>query len=89
MVFLSLLALVIAGIFAVFVPNKARVNAATGWRYIVVRWFHSLVWVFLAVAFLMQATENDTLKSLATVVGALGGLSYLVYVVTFSRLSSA
>jgi hypothetical protein len=87
MVFLSLISLVIAGIFAVFVPNKARVNATTGWRYFVVRWFHSLVWICLAVAFLMQATENETLKSLATVVGALGGLSYLVYVMTFSRLN--
>lgn len=85
--FLGIVALVIAGIFAVFVPGKDRVNTATGWRYPVARWFHSLVWVFLAVSFFMQAAGDDSLKALASPVAALGGITYLVYIVTFTRLA--
>jgi hypothetical protein len=77
-------ALVIAGVFAVVVPKKEKVNTAAGWRYIVLRWFHSLVWLFLAAAFFTAGDAN--LSALASPAAALGGITYLAYIVTFTRL---
>ena len=75
-------ALVIAGIFAVFVPRAEKVNALQGMRFVIVRWFHSLVWLLLALSFSLRAVQNETLNGLANPVAALAGLTYLIYMVT-------
>lgn len=85
MIIPSVVALVIAGIFAVFVPNRDKVMAAAGWRYLVLRWFHSLVWVLLALAFFMAATGDAALQPFVSPVGMLGGITYLIYIVTIMR----
>jgi hypothetical protein len=79
-------ALLVAGVFAVFVPNAEKVNAAEGVQFFIARWGHSLVWMLLAVSFLMRATQNETLVGLANPVSAAGGLMYLAFLVTFTRL---
>ena len=82
----ALVALIVAGVFAVFVPNMEKVSAATGLQYFIVRWGHSLVWVLLATAFVMFATQDQTLMAWANPVAAAGGLMYLVFTVNFLRL---
>lgn len=79
-------ALLVAGTFAIFVPNAKKVNAATGVQYFLARWGHSLVWVLLALSFLMYASGNDTLMSLAGPVGATGGILYFFFMVSFLRI---
>lgn len=75
-------ALVIAGIFAVFVPRADTVNSLQGTRFVVVRWFHSLVWLLLALSFFLRAVQNETSNGLANPLAALAGLTYLVYMIT-------
>lgn len=82
----GVVALLIAGVFAVFVPNAEKVNATEGFPYFIVRWGHSLVWVLLAISFFIAASGNKSLLTLANPIAAAGGLLYLVFIVTFLRL---
>jgi len=79
------LALAVAGVFVVFVPKAEKVNALQGLTFVIVRWFHSLVWLLLALSFFMRATENETLTAWANPVALAGGLVYLLYMVTMLR----
>lgn len=79
-------ALVVAGIFMVFVPGAEKVNALDGLRFVIARWFHSLVWVLLAASFFMRGTAHETMRELANPVAMLGGLAYVVYIVTFMQV---
>ena len=81
-------ALVIAGVFAVFVPRADKVNALQGVGFVIVRWFHSLVWLLLALSFFLRAVENETISRLANPLAALAGLTYLVYIYcTWSQIA--
>jgi hypothetical protein len=79
----GLMALCIAGLYAVFVPKKDKVIATTGARFFVVRWMHSLVWIVLALSFFLRATM---LATYADPVALLGGILYVVFIVIFVRL---
>jgi|GEM_PF-642801 len=78
-------ALVIAGIFAVFVPSADKVAALEGLPYIIVRWFHSLVWVLLAMSFFLRGTGKHSQQGLSNLTGMLGGLTYVVYFIMMTR----
>jgi hypothetical protein len=79
------LACIVALIFAFFVPNREAVMAVTGLQFIILRWFHSLVWVFLAASFFMRASGNASLLNFANPVALLGGITYAVYMLTMLR----
>ncbi|MDX1995066.1 MAG: hypothetical protein SF029_21980 [bacterium] len=79
-------ALLIAVVFAVFVPMADRVNAAVGMQFFIARWFHSLVWLLLAASFFMRAVGGN-LTNWANPVAALGGVTYLIFLVTLIGLS--
>ena len=82
----AIVALVIAGIFAVFVPSADKVAALEGMTFIIVRWFHSLVWVLLAISFFLRGTGNDSLRGASDLTAILGGLCYAVYLITSLRV---
>lgn len=75
-------AVIIAGVFAVFVPRSADVYTLRGLTFIIVRWFHSGVWVLLALSFFMRTLSNEAIKAWANPVAMLGGIGYLIYIVT-------
>lgn len=77
---------IVALAYVFIVPNSEKVLATTGLQFFIVRWFHSIVWVLLGISCLMRLSENETLLNWANPVAALGGITYLVYIVSFSRL---
>lgn len=79
-------ALVIAGVFVVVVPSADKVATLEGLNFIIVRWFHSLVWVLLAASFFMKGTGIEALKGASDIVGLLGGLCYAAYLITTVRV---
>jgi hypothetical protein len=81
------LALLVALVFAAFVPAPERVYAASGFTFVVARWFHSLVWLLLSLSFALRAFESAA--PLANPVAALAGVVYLVYLVTTLSLPAA
>jgi hypothetical protein len=82
------LACVVALIFVFIVPNEKAVLATSGLHFFVLRWFHSLVWVFLALSLFMRASRNQSLIKFANPVAMLGGICYAVYLVSFLQLPS-
>lgn len=77
--FFSILLLLVAILYAIFWP-KQIVNAKPRqpWEKFVLRWGHSLSWLFLALALVAWGSRNIPLASLLAI---LGGVSYLLYVV--------
>jgi hypothetical protein len=72
------LALVVAAVFVFFVSGAEKLNTAEGLTYFIARWFHSLVWLLLALSFVMRALSNETVRGLADPVAALAGITYLI-----------
>ncbi len=70
----------IAGLYMVFVPGRAKISTVTGWRFIVLRWFHSFVWDVLAISFFIRTTP---LEGLANPIALFAGVLYAVYIATF------
>jgi hypothetical protein len=79
-------ALVIGLVYIFFVPKAKKIYAAKGLHFVILRWFHSLVWLLLAFSFFMRASENNLLLEWASPVAILGGVLYFVYLITFIKL---
>jgi hypothetical protein len=71
----ALLALAVAVIF-VFVDTSA---GATGLRYVVVRWFHSLCWLLLALSALAMAGVTPLPANWAGALATSGGIVYAIF----------
>ncbi len=74
-------AFVVAIVFVFVVPRSADV---TGPEYLVLRWFHALVWVLLGLAALARQFL-PTNERLAGAVAQLALVVYVVYLITFVR----
>jgi hypothetical protein len=62
-----------------FVPTAAD---AAGLRWFVLRWFHTIAWVLLALAALARSKATWTPVEFAAPLGATGGLIYVVFMLT-------
>ena len=71
-------ALVVAAVY-VFVPTTGD---STGLYWFVLRWFHTIAWVFLALAALARSKVTGTPVEFAAPLGATGGLIYVVFMLT-------
>lgn len=83
------LALVVAVIFALFTPYQAALGAATGVSFLILRWGHSLVWVLIAVQFFLRAAGRPEWNGIANLIGAAGGITYLIFIVTLTSQRGA
>ena len=79
----GVIGLVVAGIFFYIAPREQ--GAMSQRKYIIVRWFHGLVWVLLAVSFFLRGTGNSMAISVADGVALMGGVVYLVYFIKTIR----
>jgi hypothetical protein len=77
----SVLALAALGIAVVylFIDTSA---GATGLRWLIARWTHSLCWLLLAVAALAMSKLTPLPAAWAGPIGATGGALYLAFIVT-------
>lgn len=67
-----------------FVWPRRRISENGGFRYLVLRWGHTLVWVLLAINFLLRGLSPSA-ASAADAFALSGGLAYLLFLVmTFS-----
>jgi uncharacterized membrane protein YGL010W len=77
----SILALVALGV-AVFYVVLDTSHGATGMSWIILRWFHSLCWLFLALAALARAQITPLPTAWAVPLAAAGGVTYAIFLVT-------
>ena len=73
------LALVIAVSYAFVWPQKAAI-AATGFRFFMLRWGHTLTWILLSINFLLRGL-SPSLNGVANIVALIGGLMYVLFMV--------
>lgn len=53
----GLICMAIAGLYAVLWPKPRPGQVRPAWAHLVLRWFHSLVWLLLAVACFLWALD--------------------------------
>jgi len=74
-------ALAIAVIYFFIFPQKAFPMSAADFRFLVLRYAHTLTWLLLAINFLLRRLSAD-FNGAANSVAAVGGLMYLLFLVT-------
>jgi hypothetical protein len=78
----GLLCLAIAAVYLAVWPRpsyKSGAPARPPWRQFVLRWFHSLVWVLLALACFVQSGQIAGGGAVGGALAVLAGLLYLVF----------
>lgn len=83
------LALIVAAVFVFVVPPADKVNAASGFQFVVLRWFHSLCWLLIALNFFMRAMGDGRFNGMANLLAAGGGIAYAVYMIAFVQAASS
>jgi hypothetical protein len=83
--FWGIVCLLVAGVFAVAWPRN-KVVLANRTRYIILRWGHSLVWVFLALSCFIRIPGNS---GLADLVAFLALPTYMIFLVTLTQKERA
>jgi len=75
------LCLLVAAIYLVIRPRQPAKDAAPRpiWRQVVLRWFHSLVWVLLAAACFVQALQLSRAPGIGSALALGALLAYLVF----------
>ncbi len=77
----SLLALIALGIALLYLVLDTS-NGATGLTWVILRWFHSLCWLLLALAALAMAQITPLPAAWAIPLAAAGGVAYAIFMVT-------
>ena len=77
----SALALVALGVMAVYLVLDTS-QGATGISWFILRWFHSLCWLLLALAAFSMARVTPMPADWARPLAIAGGLTYAVFMVT-------
>lgn len=78
--------LVVAISYMIFIlePTKGyNWSAQPVWRFIILKWFHSLVWVLLATACLLMQWKGEQGTTLAKSISLMSLLIYLLYLLFF------
>jgi hypothetical protein len=76
----GLLCVAVAVIFIVIWPRGKRPGKARGLQSLILRWFHALVWVLLAMSFLLRDGKVLGGPSTANVLALLALGVYLIFI---------
>lgn len=74
--------LVLTAVWVVVWPHQRAVEAE-GLRFLVLRWFHALVWLLLAIAAFVAAFGVLGGAATARIVALLSLVTYLIFMATF------
>ncbi len=84
----GILAALVALIFSfVWFPGP-HPEHLSGFTWVIVRWFHPLVWGCLAISFLLRNTTWQLAPNLANLLAFAALILYLVYITTQVRVAS-
>lgn len=87
LVFWATACLILALVWLIFWPSDKAV-AVTGMRWLILRWFHALVWLLVAIAALLAAFNIAGGVASARIVALLALLTYLVFLFTLTTTRS-
>jgi hypothetical protein len=78
-------ATVVAAVFLFVWPRGKATGGATGLRYLILRWFHPLVWALLAASFFLRGGDALGGAATAKVLALLALVAYLTFMLTLLR----
>lgn len=81
----AVVALVVAALYAFVIPNSKITPATNGLQLVILRWFHPLVWVLLAMMFLMRSKLVPGSTTLANSIGLVGLAVYITFMIVLAR----
>lgn len=76
------LCLIIAAIYTVLWPRAKQGVERSLWRHIVLRWFHALVWLLLALSCFLRPTALPGSRTISNVLAVLALLAYFTFMGT-------
>lgn len=79
---LGIVCLGVATVYTFVWPKPKAGKIRPAWRQVVLRWFHSLVWVLLAAACFFWTASLDS--TLAPFLARLALLTYIIFLVTIT-----
>ncbi len=79
LIFVTIVCLLMATLFYFVWPQTLK---PVGWKKLVLRYFHALVWVLLALACLIRLL-NPALNPVSLVLAIIAALCYLIFIGTF------
>lgn len=80
----TLLCLVVAVFYYFLWPRPSVHNTRTPWQHRILRYFHALVWIFLAAASLVRDLYlSDTAIFISDILLLLALITYLIFLYTF------
>jgi hypothetical protein len=71
------IALLVAILYS-FVWPKERIADLVGFRFLVLRWGHALTWLLISINFILRGMDPKY-NEVANLIGAVGGLTYLLF----------
>lgn len=74
--------IVVAVIYSFIWPKELAVNIPF-WKFIVLRWFHTVVWVFLALSCFIRYTSLAQKEMYAQGLAYVGLAAYIIFIITF------
>jgi hypothetical protein len=69
----------LAAFYVLSWPRRKAAGLARGVRYWVLRWFHSLVWVLLAVSIALHTLPSPAVHTVAKALAVLALITYLAF----------
>lgn len=70
-------------------PKNSSGRGYSAWQYVVLRWFHGLVWVLLAISCLIRLMAAPGGDATANTIGLLALVVYLIFLGTMVSTSAA
>lgn len=73
---------VIAVVYYFVWPRPVNnINSRPLWRHIIIRWFHSLTWLFITISFVVRLAFGADGETAGDILVILGFIFYLVFIV--------
>lgn len=69
----------LACFYAVKWPRRKAEGLRLGLRYVVLRWFHSLVWVLLGISLGLHAQPSELMQGVARALAVAALVAYVVF----------
>lgn len=81
---LAIVAVIIALLYAFVIPNSKLTPDLTAIQYFILRWLHSIVWVLLAIMFLIRAQLVPLSISIGNIIGYASLACYIIFMATLA-----
>ena len=69
----------LASFYAVKWPRRKAEGLRVGLRYVVLRWFHALVWVLLGISLGLHAQPSELLRGIARALAVAALVAYAAF----------